>query len=300
MWQYFMRYCRSHQINSQVISEENVMQEINRRSFLAASTLAVAGLAGRATAKKLDRIGLQLYTVRREMAQDFEGTLAKVAGVGYREVEFAGYFNRTPAQVRETLKRLNLTSPAAHIPIRSLRENLAEVIANAKTIGHHFVVCPYLDASERRSLGDYKRHAELFNRAGEACRQAGLEFGYHNHDFEFKAIDGQVPYDLLLAETDPKLVKMELDLYWISFAGQDPLAYFSRQPGRFPLVHVKDMARTPQRAAVEVGAGQIDFKRIFAAARQAGIGHFFVEQDEAAAPLQSIETSFNYLKNFDY
>jgi len=262
--------------------------------------VGACALTGINTMKKLTKIGVQLYTVREDMKKDFEGTLAKVASIGYQEVEFAGYYNRTPKQVRDLLDSNRLSAPASHIPLETLRKDIAGSIEAAKTIGLRYIICPWLDPAERRSLDDYKRHADFFNRTGEACQKAGLQFGYHNHDFEFTQLEGEMPYDVLLKGTDPKLVKMELDLYWITRAGQDPLAYFERQPARFELVHVKDMARTPDRAPVEVGRGTIDFKTIFARAERAGVKHFLVEQDEPKSGLDSIKESLEYLRRLEW
>src|SRR5262249_22828272 len=147
---------------------------------------------------KLSRIGLQLYTVRRELEKDFAGTLEKVAALGFSEVEFAGYFNQTPQQVKAILSRNNLTAPSAHISIAALRGDLQSAIETARIIGHQYIICAYLPPEERRSLDDYKRHIDLFNSAGERFQKAGLQFGYHNHDFEFVSMDGKVPYDLIL------------------------------------------------------------------------------------------------------
>src|SRR5262245_53257841 len=203
---------------------------INRRSFLSTATQSVIGavamttlnrIEGKATTK-LSRIGVQLYTVRSEMAKDFEGSLQKVAAIGYKEVEFAGYYNKSPKEVRAILDRYGLTAPSTHTPLADIRTKLDQAIEAAKTIGHKFLICPYLTDSDGRTLDDFKRHAETFNRAGEACRKAGIQFGYHNHDFEFEAKGEQLPYDLLLAETDKNLVKMELDLYWISRPTRTP------------------------------------------------------------------------------
>jgi len=251
--------------------------------------------------RKLSRIGVQLYTVRRELEKDFEGTLEKVAALGFSEVEFAGYFNRTPQQVKSVLARNNLSSPSVHVLTAGLRSNLQQTIDAAKTIGHQYVVCAYLLPEERKSLDDYKRLIELFNDAGERLKKAGLQFCYHNHDFEFMPIDGKIPYDLILAGTDPKTVKMELDLYWIAKAEKNPLKYFSAYPGRFPLVHVKDMDATPKRFFTEVGRGTIDFKEIFADSEKAGIKHYFVEQDETpGSPFESIKMSIDYLKKLEF
>jgi sugar phosphate isomerase/epimerase len=239
--------------------------------------------------------------VRRELEKDFAGTLDKVAALGFREVEFAGYFKHTPGEVKTILARNGLSAPSAHISTADLRGNLEGAIDAAHTIGHQYLVCGYLPAEERRSLDDYKRFVDLLNSAGERANKAGIQFGYHNHDFEFAAADGRVPYEILLAGTDPRLVKMELDLYWITKAGQDPLKYFSTYPGRFPLVHVKDMDGTPRHFFTEVGQGTIDFKKIFAAAQKAGVKHYFVEQDETpASPFSSIKLSIDYLKQLQF
>jgi len=254
-----------------------------------------------AKGRKLSKVGLQLYTVRRELEKDFEGTLAKVAALGYNEVEFAGYFNHTPQQVRAVLTKNNLAAPSVHALAGVLRNNLQQTIDAAKTIGHQYVVCAYLLPEERKSLDDYKRLVDLFNEVGGRLNQAGLQFCYHNHDFEFTAIDDKIPYDLLLAGTDPKTVKMELDLYWITKAGQSPLKYFSAHPGRFPLVHVKDMDATPKKFFTEVGRGTINFREIFADSEKAGIKHYFVEQDETpASPFESIKMSIDYLKLLEF
>jgi sugar phosphate isomerase/epimerase len=282
---------------------------MNRRLFLNHAVGAMGGLwlsksnvmASTAKTRKLSKIGLQLYTVRRELEKDFEGALAQVAALGYNEVEFAGYFNRTPQQIKSVLAKNNLAAPSVHALTAVLRNNLQQTIDAAKTIGHQYVVCAYLLPEERKTLDDYKRLIELFNDVGGRLKATGLQFCYHNHDFEFTPIDGKIPYDLLLAGTDPKTVKMEMDLYWITKAGQSPLKYFSAHPGRFPLVHVKDMDSTPKHFFTEVGRGTINFKEIFAASDKAGIKHYFVEQDETpASPFESIKISIDYLKQLEF
>jgi sugar phosphate isomerase/epimerase len=199
------------------------------------------------------------------------------------------------------LAKNSLASPSVHFLAAGLRSNLQQTIDAAKIIGHQYVVCAYLLPEERKSLDDYKRLVELFNDAGKRLKEAGLQFCYHNHDFEFTPIDDKIPYDLILAGTDPKTVKMELDLYWITKAGQSPLKYFSAHPGRFPLVHVKDMDATPKRFFTEVGRGTINFKEIFAGSDKAGIKHYFVEQDETpGSPFASIKLSIDYLKQLEF
>lgn len=244
----------------------------------------------------IDKIGLQLYTVRRELQKDFEGTLARIAGIGYREVEFAGYYERTPQQVKAIIDRNNLAAPSAHMGLQAMRQDLSKLIDAAHVIGHRYLVLAYLTAEERKSLDDYKGVIESLNKAGETCQKAGIQLAYHNHDFEFPPIDGVVPYDLMLKETNANLVKMELDLYWITKAKQSPASYFAAHPGRFALAHVKDMDNTPKQFFTEVGRGVIDFKQLLPQAKKAGIKHFFVEQDECpGSPLDSIKISYDYL-----
>ncbi len=277
---------------------------IDRRTFVKGAAAAAAGgiyglrrggaWAAEAPARGLERIGVQLYTVRSLMQKDLPGTLEAVAGVGYDEVEFAGYFDHSPQEVRAVLERVGLEAPSTHVAIDALRQDLAGTIDTVRAVGHRYLVCPWLAPEERVSIELYKGHAALFNKVGKACREAGLRFGYHNHDFEFEPIDGQVPFDVLLDETDPELVEFELDLFWITKGGQDPLRYFERYPGRFTLCHVKDMAEDGQM--VDVGAGRIDFAAIFARAEQAGLKHFFVEHDNPADPLASIAASHAHLE----
>ncbi len=277
---------------------------MTRRNFLKTSAGAALGglFAGRLQAepsrmRALERIGLQLYSIRDLMKNDFAGTLEKVAKIGYKEVEFAGYFDQQPAEVKKLLNGLGLKAPASHVSIDALRDKLEAAIGTATTIGHRYLVCPWLSPAER-SLEKYKEHAALFNKVGEACKKAGVQFAYHNHDFEFEAQDGKLPYDLLLTETDPKLVQMELDLFWIRKGKQEAPAYFEKYPGRFPLCHVKDMAENEEM--VEVGKGKIDFAKIFAQSKQAGLKHYFVEHDNPAEPLQSITASYRHLQKLKF
>lgn len=250
---------------------------------------------------KVEKVGLQLYTVRNQLKADFDGTLAKVAAIGYKEIEFAGYYDRTPEQVKAVLEKNHLSSPSAHVQLIQMQGDWEKTVETAKTIGHRYLVLAYLQPNERKTLDDYKRLAERLNRAGEVCQKAGLQMAYHNHNFEFDVLDGEIPYDVLLNGTDAKLVKMELDLYWIVKAKQQPETYFARYPNRFRLVHVKDMDNTPKQFFTEVGRGVMDFKRLLAQARKAGVEHYFVEQDECpGSPLDSIQISFDYLHRLTF
>jgi len=276
---------------------------------MTAATLLTRRLGFAADDHKIEKIGLQLYTVRDLMKQDFDGTLAKVAATGYKEVEFAGYFDHSPKDVRAAVDRHGLTAPSAHIDYKSLSDDkFPAVIEAAKVVGHEYLVNPWIEEEIRKQPDAWKHAAETFNRAGEASKKAGIQFAYHNHWFEFLPVNGKLPYDILLTECDPNLVKMELDLCWITVGGQDPLKYFDRYPGRFPLVHVKDVKRIPPVTAggaqdfgssmkdmTEVGSGIIDWKKIFAQSDKAGIKHYFVEHDNPKKPLESIKTSYDYL-----
>ena len=277
----------------------------DRRTFLAtlgAAALTLAARPDRALrleSRKLKKVGLQLYTVRDQMKADFEGTLAHVAEIGYKEVEFAGYFDHTPADVRAILDRHGLSAPSTHIALGEIDAWKAS-LDTAKAIGHEYIVVPWIPQEKRLTLDGWKNVAGVFNRAAQLAHDAGLQFAYHNHDFEFPKLEGQVPYDVLLQNTDPKLVQLEIDLYWLTKGGQDPLNYFSRWPGRIPLVHVKDSAGAPEHKMVDVGQGKIDWKRIFAKREQAGIKHFFVEHDQPPQPFQDIAASYRYLSQLEF
>lgn len=291
---------------------------MDRRTFIGTITAATL-LSSRlnwaaADEHKIEKIGVQLYTVRDEMKRDFEGTIARVAQTGYREVEFAGLFDHSPQDVKAILDRHGLVAPSSHVTYKSLEVDFPKTLEGAHIIGQSYIVCPWIADEVRNSPDGWKRAAETFNRAGEASRKAGIQFGYHNHNFEFvPTSDGRLAYDLLLEETDAKLVQMEMDLCWISVAGYDPLKYFHRYPGRFPMVHVKDVKKIPEHKnadlgtiegvssdMTEVGSGVIDWKRIFARADEAGLKHYFVEHDGPKMPFDSIKTSFDYLQKLRF
>ncbi len=281
---------------------------IDRRGFLvrAGSVLgATALLRGDAAAmmgsaesritnhESLDRIGVQLYTVRSNMQESVERTIEQVARIGYKEVEFAGYFGRSAKDIRALLDTNGLTAPSAHsADLPSIRSRFTQVLEDATTVGHRYVVCASLPRSEQSADG-YKRVAAEFNRAGEQAARAGVTLGYHNHDGEFTPLGTTNGYDILLAECDPKLVTMQMDLFWTRKAGKDPLEYFAKYPGRFASVHVKDMDASG--AMVDVGAGHMPFAQYFAQSGQAGIRHYFVEHDSPTDPMASITASYQHL-----
>ena len=288
-------------------------QAMNRRTFLGtastvtAATLVTSRLGWAAGDHKIDKVGVQLYTVRDLMKDDFDGTIAKVAQIGYKEVEFAGYFGRTGQQVRAILDKNGLNAPSTHVQYDELDDKFPSVIETSKAIGMDYIVCPWIPEELRKSPDIWKQASEKFNKCGEQSKKAGIQFAYHNHWFEFLPTNGKLPYDELLKLCDAKLVKMEMDLCWITVAGGDPLKYFNEYPGRFPLVHVKDVKTMPKISSggaqnfgdtvdlTEVGSGVIDWKRIFAQSEKAGIKHYIVEHDHPKQPIESIKASYEYL-----
>lgn len=275
---------------------------MDRRTFVASTLGAAAPFAltgfprptfdGR---DSLDKIGLQLYTVRDAMARSVERTLYDVAAIGYREVEFAGYFDRPPRAIKQLLDRNDLKSPAAHTDLGTMRSGWYRTLNGASEMGQKWLVVPWLGEADRSSLDALKRTADTLNRAAQDAKTFKIRVAYHNHDFEFQEVEGRRILDVLLEETDADLIDFEMDLYWITKAGADPFAYFDRWPKRFPLVHVKDSAGPPDHKMVEVGRGTIDFAKLFAAREQAGMKHFFVEHDRPDDSMASIRASYRYL-----
>jgi sugar phosphate isomerase/epimerase len=280
-----------------------------RRNFLATLGVAALGIASRdaladgvllAPKRKLKKVGLQLYTVRDLMKADLPGTLRKVAQIGYKEVEFAGYFGRSPAQIRALLKQNGLTSPSSHIGLDILEKDSISAFADAKAIGHQWVTVPWIPEERRKTVDDWNRIIDLLNRLGPQAKSAGLRLAYHNHDFEIRPVNGVRPLDMMLDRTDPSLVDFEMDLYWVVFGGGDPMDFFNRHPKRFAMVHVKDSSGPPDNKIVDVGKGTIDFPSIFAQSDKAGIKHYFVEHDEPADPIATIRNSYQYLHALRY
>jgi sugar phosphate isomerase/epimerase len=275
---------------------------MERRDFVRTALGAAAGmLAPRFAAAEWTRaagrlgpIGIQLYTVRREMATDIEATLAEVAQIGYREVEFAGLFGHPARDVRAMLARHGLAAPSSHVAMPSDMSDWPRMLDEALTLGQSYIITPSLP-SDDWTPGGIQRIAAQFNIAGDVAKKAGVQFGFHNHAAEFKPVDGRVPYDELLAECDPSLVKMEIDIYWMVTGGRDPLTYVAKYPGRFPMVHAKD--RAANGAMADVGSGTIDFPKILGAFERAGLRHCFVERDDASDPYASARASFAYLHN---
>ncbi len=280
---------------------DELNSKISRRSFIhntaiAGSALVVPGVA-LGQSRRVEQVGLQLYTLRRELSQDFEGTLAKVAELGYKEMEFAGYYNRSAREIRRILDANGMSSPAAHIQLAAVRADIQREIDFAAELGQQYIVVPFL-APRERTYDDYQRLVETLNSAGEACKNAGLKIGYHNHSFEFEPTNGIIPFDYILEETDPDLVDMELDLYWLANAEVDPLSYFKNHPGRWSMLHVKDMDSLGRMSPV--GSGTIDFAEIFSYADSGGFKHYFVEHDNPGDGIASIASSIYTMRNIRF
>jgi sugar phosphate isomerase/epimerase len=278
---------------------------MDRRTFI--GTAAGALLTGSATralsespsTNKLGAIGLQLYTVREQMKASVPDTLAAVSKAGYKEVEFAGYFGHSSKDIRKMLDDNGLVAPSSHVQMSDLGNNWGSMLEYANTIGHQYLVVAWIDAYERTIPG-YKKVAARFNEAANKAEQDGVTLGYHNYSFEFKPIDGQVPYEILLNECDPRKVIMEIDVFWMRKAGADPVKYMERYPGRFHMLHVKDMGPAPEHGMVDVGRGTIDWKNIFRHAKKGGVKHVFVEHDETKDPYATIKSSYRYLRALRY
>jgi sugar phosphate isomerase/epimerase len=242
-----------------------------------------------------DAIGVQLFTLRAAMQEDLEGTLRDVARLGYYEVEFAGLFGHAPAEVRRLLAALNLSAVGSHVSWDRFRDDPDGVIEETLALGSHYLVFPWLPEEERQTLAQWQDWVALFNRVGVSCRERGLEFVYHNHDYEFAQVEGVEPYDLLLDQIDRSVVQLELDVFWLAKAGREPNEVFERYPGGFPLGHLKDMRRSDQ-AMVDVGQGDLDFAAVFGQAELSGMQHFIVEHDDPPDPMQSVGNSLTYLR----
>lgn len=272
---------------------------IGRREFLGALATAIAGTAARpapmaAAWDPAATVGFQLYTARVPMARDLSGTLARIAAIGYGEVEFAGYFGNSPAAIRSALEAAGLRAPSAHIGMPDLEGDWARTIETAAAIGHDHLIFAWVP-NEHRSLDGYKRLAERFNRAGEIARSSGIQFGYHNYTYDFTRAGNGFLYDVLLAETDHRYVTMQMDVYWLVDAGQDPLAYLARHPRRYSSLHLKD--RTAEGLMADLGGGAIDWLRVIRAAREAAVRHLFVEHDEPADAFASARASLRHLRS---
>jgi sugar phosphate isomerase/epimerase len=237
-------------------------------------------------------IALELYTVRDETARDFAGTLERVAALGYRAVEFAGYGGLSAQEMRDLLERTGLQAASTHVGLAALEADLAREIDYCLAIGSRYLVLPWL-APEQRDPASLAALAPRLNEFGRRCQGQGITFGYHNHNFEFVQDEGIYLLDRLLDSTDPELVTLELDVYWAAYAGVDPVAYLRQRAGRVPLLHVKDMG--PDRGFTEVGDGTLNMANIVATAGQTGVQWLIIEHDKPTMP--SLESAARSLAN---
>ncbi len=275
----------------------------SRRSFLKETAFASAGvfilpelIRIPESAPELKKVGVQLYSVRKEMMADAVGTLKKLGQIGYQEIESAqsekgNYYGLEPKEIKKILKDQGMTLRSGHTHID---KNWQKSIDEASEAGQEYIICSVLP-SPGQTVTNYQKSADMFNQAGEQCKKSGIMFGYHNHSSEYDTVDGKVLYDVLLDNTNPGLVHMEMDLGWVIAAGKDPLAYFSKYPGRFPLWHLKDMSLT-EKKSVEFGKGGVDIIGLMKQAKQAGMKYYFIEQEEyAVTAFDSLEYDYNWL-----
>jgi sugar phosphate isomerase/epimerase len=288
---------------------------MKRREFIQQTTLAAAaGLAlpslMSCTTAKERAIGIQLYTLKDIILKDVRGTLQQVANIGFKELELYGYgdgkvFNMPYADFYKMVSDMGLSVVSGHyltgqaFPMMkgSLVNEWERAVEDAQKIGQKYMVIAWLHPDERKTLDDYKKVVELLNKGNEACKQAGITLGYHNHDFEFVELEGQVPYYLMAQEMDSSIA-LELDIYWSTFAEVDAVELFNKYSGRIHLWHVKDMDKAQRNLQTDVGSGAIDYKRVFEEAEKSGMKHFFLEQEYFTRPqIDAITSGYTHLKS---
>ena len=315
---------------------------LNRREFIKASATAAAGTIVTSSSMnasfkkaKISNIGLQLWSIAKTLEMDFTGSLQMLSQIGYKELELfgpypfssekdkaswntitsmvgfsqSGYFNHTPKQLKEILDSKGLRTPAMHVGLDTLRHKLGETADAAHILGQQYAGIAAIPEEERRTLDDYKRLADDFNLIGEKAKALGLRFYYHNHGYGLKELDGKVPFDLILERTDPSLVYLEMDIFWTTAGGADPIKYLDNNPGRYKLMHVKDMKKqvrftgdggNPQQwielfpQITDAGSGVLDLKTILSHAKKSGVEHFILENDVITNPKESLENGYKY------
>lgn len=280
----------------------------DRRTFL--SNLALTAFAARSPrllgalvtprATKLDRIGMELYTVRSLTAKDLADTLAQLAKIGYKEVEFAGYQGHSATEVRAMLDQNGLTAPSAHIDLEKIETEAEATFADAKTVGHVWITVPSLPRGRRQTADDWKQMATRFNAAAKKVKDAGFKFAFHNHNDVFRKAGDEVPIDILMRETDPSLVSYQMDVYWVVNGGGNPVDLLKRYPTRFTMLHLKDSKGPPAHKMADVGGGYIDFKTILSTAKDSHVENYFVERDDPSDPMGSAATSYSYLSHLEF
>lgn len=277
-------------------------------TFIALAVFVAGGIVSCTPEKPAKEVGLQLWSVREDMKNDTKGTIEKVGAMGYKFIEAAGYadgkfYGMDPADFKALVDTNGMTFYASHtgqaVPDSAKMESTMawwdSAIAAHKAAGVSYIVQPFMDSVGYTTLAGVQRYCDYFNAVGEKCNAAGIRFGYHNHDGEFKEVEGQIIYDYMLKNTDPAKVMFEMDLYWVTVGGKNPVDYFNAYPGRFELWHVKDKAEVG-------GAGTvIDFKPIFENAEKSGMKKFIVEVEEYNfTPIESVQKSLEFLQNAEY
>ena len=275
-----------------------------RREFLIKSGLFTTGTfllpSFALPSENTPAYGVQLYSFRDEMAKDAKGTLEKIAGIGLKKIESARsskglYYGLSPKEMKDTCDALGMKLTSGHV---ALDANFQQTMEQAVASGQEYVICSSMP-SKGQTVANYKKVAEEFNKAGEACNKLGLKFGYHNHEYEFESENGEILYDVLMDNTQADLVHMELDLGWVIVGGKDPLDYFKKYPGRFPLWHLKDMNMT-KKESTEFGEGALDIAVMMANQEASGVKHIFIEQEEyASTPLESMKHNMEFLKGIN-
>jgi len=294
----------------------------SRRSFVKGSTASLicgsALLSGRDLyAETLSLpLGLQLYSVRDLLPKDYAGTLKQIGALGYREVESAGYYNHSAAEVKQALNTANLKLVSAHYSSNDLHEKFDEIIAFNKELGVSYIICSFPgfkdpsrlkamkpgDRDHAFNLDDWRWNAEEFNKFGEKVSAAGMKFGYHNHTMEFHKVEGVVPFEELMRLTDPSKVTIEMDCGWVIVGGGNPVEYLKKYPTRISMLHVKDFKRATSSGGrpvnAELGQGSIDYRPIFEAAAKTGhVKHCFVEQEGFdVPPMESLKIDAEYMR----
>lgn len=287
---------------------------MKRRNFLQSAALATSAalvapsaLANGLRRERISEFGFQSYTVRDVIMKDMPGTLKRLRKAGYDHMEGFNFGNgkllgKPIAEAKTILADNKIALKSIHIMTANMGDNMQQTIDEAAELGTEFLVCAYLMPNERESLDQYKALSETFNKFGELSSKAGIQFAYHNHDFEFQELEGEIPMNVILNETDANLLKIELDIYWARRAEVNPLTFFRDNLRRVPLWHVKDLSLSEGNPMTEVGNGIIDWRQIFAHKNDAGMKYFFVEQDAnfAEDSLSSLETSIKHLKKLSY
>lgn len=268
---------------------------IKRAGILSAGALVLPSCGFASPSEQ--KFGVQLYSFRDEMAKDALGTLKQIAAIGIKEIESARsgkghYYGLSPEDMKKACEDLGMRLKSGHV---ALDDNFQQTMEQAVASGQPYLICSSMP-SKGQTVDNYKKVAEAFNKAGEDCKKLGLKFGYHNHEYEFESDKGEVLYDVLMDNTEPDLVHMELDLGWVIVGGKNPLDYFKKYPRRFPLWHLKDMNMT-KKESTEFGKGALDIKTMMQNQEASGVKHIFIEQEEyASTPLESMKHNMEFLK----